>query len=301
MIHPSDQLVAKSSLQDSQAFNYLTSGDNPGIATPHDPLLSASANLSSASDVVALASARVYHGGSGSGTYGDAMLGIYLDGSNPGNGQSTWSVNDIWTGAETQAPLFAHAFFASMPSGNHTVSFDTSEFPWTGQEDTVVYTVGAGATFLVLRDGLTVRGSAPISQALNNSIDYIGIGTNENWPGVPAVSTDVELASSTFVVPPGHSGVVMFMAKSRVQGDSADAGGTVSLRLSLDGSFVGSTGIQQLKSPDSVSQRTISSSYLASGSLALTPGSHTIKAIARAEGSFKHLAMNKDLPLLWFD
>lgn len=297
MVHPADQVDSLSLAQDSQSFDYTTLGKDPGIPTPHDPLLSTSVSPASAEDVVALASARAYHAGTGAGTYGDAMLGVYLDGKNPGNDRSTWTVNDIWTGAETQAPMFAHAFFPAL-DGVHVISLDASEFPWGGQEDSVIYKVGAGSRLVVLRGSLAVRGSAPISQALDNTVDYVGIGTDENWPGVPPVGTDVVVASASFVVPAGHSGVVMFLTRNRVQGDQADAGGTVSLRLSLDGKPVGNVGIQQLKAPDSVSQRTVGASYLATG---LSQGQHTIEAIARVEGSFKHLAMNKDLPLVWFD
>ena len=301
MIHPADSVDVQALNQDSSTFAYTTAGIEDGDLLPHDAILSHSWDMAAAGDVIALGSGRSFHSGSGSGTYGDAMWGIHMDGSYVGNGAGLWTVNDIWTGAETQAPMFLHAFVPSVNAGVHVLSLDASEFPWGSNEDSVQYRVGAGTRLVAMTGGMHVRGSAPISQAQYDTTDYIGIGTDQSWPGVPEVGTDVELATATFDVPDGHSGVVMFLAKSRVQGDSSDQGGSVSLRLKLDGTFVGSTGIQQLASPDSVSQRTIATSYLAAGTAALAPGQHTIQAIARADGSFIHLAMVKDLPLLWFD
>jgi hypothetical protein len=118
---------------------------------------------------------------------------------------------------------------------------------------------------------------------------------------VPAVGTDVPLAAATLDLPAGHDGVVMFLAKTRVQGDLADAGGTASLHLALDGRPVGSIGVQQLAAPDGASQRTVAASYLAAGDQALAPGRHTVVVYGRADGQFKHLAMVKDLNLIWFD
>jgi|GEM_PF-3063440 len=301
MVHPAEQVSVRVLGQDSAAFAYTTAGIGDGTAPPHDPVATSVLALPVPTDVVALASGRSYHAGSGAGTYGDAMWGIHLDGSYVGNAAGLWTVNDLWTGAETQAPMFLHAFLPSLAAGQHGLSLDASEFPWGGDEDTVQYRVGAGTRLITLAGGMTVRGSAPISQAQYDTTDYVGIGTDQGWPGVPAVGTDVVLSSADFDVPPGHSGVIMFVAKSRVQGDPSDDGGTVSLRLKLDGSFVGPVGIQQLAYPDAVSQRTIATSYLSAGAGALAPGHHTIQAVARADGSFVHLAMVKDLPLLWFD
>jgi len=59
--------------------------------------------------------------------------------------------------------------------------------------------------------------------------------------------------------------------------------------------------VQQLAAPFSVSQGTISASYLAAGNEQLKPGVHTIRVYGRAEGSFIHLVFLRDLPLLWFE
>ena len=49
-----------------------------------------------------LASTNAYAAGS----YGDAMMGIHVDGANAGNAQSQWSVTDLWKGAELRSPMF---------------------------------------------------------------------------------------------------------------------------------------------------------------------------------------------------
>lgn len=93
----------------------------------------------------------------------------------------------------------------------------------------------------------------------------------------------------------------MIAAKARVQGDAADPGGRVALWITVDGARRGSTGIQDLRAPFSVSQRTISASYLAAGKLALRPGRHVVRVYGRADGDFLHLTLSRDLPLIWFD
>jgi hypothetical protein len=93
----------------------------------------------------------------------------------------------------------------------------------------------------------------------------------------------------------------MIAAKARVQGDGADRGGTVTLWITVDGARRGSIGTQELRAPSSVSQRTISASYLAAGKLALRPGRHKVRVYGRADGDFVHLTLSRDLPLVWFD
>lgn len=96
--------------------------------------------------------------------------------------------------------------------------------------------------------------------------------------------------------------MVLFSTKSRVQGDPNDGGGSVFLFLKIDGQQVGSLGTQQLGSqPDAVSTRTISASYLSAGSSALATGCHTVQAVAQVLGDFRHMSLNADMPLVWFD
>jgi hypothetical protein len=45
----------------------------------------------------------------------------------------------------------------------------------------------------------------------------------------------------------------------------------------------------------------MTASVLTAGSGTLSPGRHTITVWARAQGSFVHLSMVQDLPLIWFD
>src|SRR5262249_15000817 len=155
---------------------------------------------------------------------------------NPGNQASLWTVNDTWTGAELQAPVSTYAFLSDIQAGSHLITLNASEFPWYPAEDTAIYKVGAETTLVTLQGNLAVAGSAPTSSSSNDTTDYVLVGVNG---GVPAIGSDAVIASRQFTVPPGHSGVVMMTAKSRVQGDGADQGGTVSLWLVLDGQPVG--------------------------------------------------------------
>jgi hypothetical protein len=297
---PASTMITQQLFSDQGPFDFTTFPNDGTSPVPHTPLMSWAWSSPTATDVLAFASVRAFAVGA---NYGDALFGVYLDGANAGNASSLWTANDLWTGAETQAPLYAHAFFSGL-SGTHTLSFDASEFPWGMQgENSVHYGVGAGARFMMLWGGMNVRGKATLSPAVNNVVDYLCLGSNQNWPGCPPVGTPVALADTTINIPNGHNGVVMFVGKTRVQGDSADLGGTASLYLVVDGVRRGSIGVQQLKFPAAVSHRTISASYLAAGADALTPGNHRIQLFGKTEpqDSFIHLAMLKDLPLLWFD
>lgn len=50
-----------------------------------------------------------------------------------------------------------------------------------------------------------------------------------------------------------------------------------------------------------MSSRTLSTSYFATGANALTPGCHTVQTVGKAVGTYRHLMMNSDMPLLWLD
>ncbi|GGD72033.1 hypothetical protein [Paenibacillus nasutitermitis] len=285
---PAASVSASSLTSDSGVFNFSTgTGYIPGTTVlPHSSLLSCSVTNASG-PVIALGSARAYM----SGGSGDAMLGIYRSGTALPNNEGMWTVNDLWSGAENQAPLYTHALINTV--GTYTLSLDASEFPWSGAqgEDGVQYKVGAGSTLICLNGGMTVAGSAPTSTSSNNAVDWLNIGTG----------TDYQISGSTLTVPSGHNGTVMFMAKTRIQCDQTDLGGTVKLWLNIDGVDVGSLGVQQLASPNGDSQRTLTASYLAAGSGALSPGTHNVKVYARADGSFLHPSVVKDLQLIWFD
>jgi hypothetical protein len=178
------------------------------------------------------------------------------------------------------------------------------ELPWAQTplvDDPAIFEMGDGAMLLTLSGNLIVSGSYATDDVVDRRLDYFPIGTSKGWPRTPPVGTDVKIAEAGFDVPAGHTGVVMFMTKSRVQGDASDPGGTVHLWLELDGMQVGFSAVQQLAMPFSVSQRTLTASYLATGGHALAPGPHTIRAFARVDGDFIHLVVPRDLPLIWFD
>ena len=292
MVGPAPTVSTHALTADRGPFNFTTLNIQPGTPVPHTPLLSETV-VASGQHIIALAAGRVYEAGQEGG---DPMLGIYLDGRSPGNAKAVWTVNDLWSGAEQQAPVFTHAFLSDIPAGNHVISLDASEFPWPSlmREDPAVYKVGAGATLIVLQGQMPVAGSTPRSDLFDYEGDWFAIGGTNT-------GKDMLFASGDFVVPADHSGVVQFAAKSRVQGDKRDPGGTVELWLELDGARVGSTGLQRTRTPNGDSQRSISASYLAAGESALRPGSHRIEVHTRAQGTFTYMSLVNDLPLVWFD
>jgi hypothetical protein len=235
------------------------------------------------------------------------MIGIYRNSVHPDPAASLWSVNDICTCAETQAPLFTQAVLGATGRKHSLVSLDASEFPWWTSigENPASYSVESGARLVVL-NGMHVAGSAPtlangFPDLRGTATDYWCLASDQGWPSCAPVGTDVLVAQGVVNVARDASGVVMFAAKSRVQADNADAGGTVSMWLTIDGVRKGASGIQELRAPSSVSERTIAASYLATGSAHLQPGQHIVRLYARADGSFIHVSLVRDLPLVWFD
>jgi hypothetical protein len=72
--------------------------------------------------------------------------------------------------------------------------------------------------------------------------------------------------------------------------------------ITIDGKRRGPMVVQQVLPPgNSGSQRSIAVSYLAAGRQALRPGHHRVRVWGRADGSFFHAWMWRDLPLIWFD
>ena len=92
----------------------------------------------------------------------------------------------------------------------------------------------------------------------------------------------------------------MIMAKALVQGDDCDRD-VVKLYLKLNGSAVGSHGVQELNCPNGASNRTISASYLAF----LAPGSYGVEVVGKVEQNASWYAqwvsLQKSLALLWFE
>ncbi len=245
------------------------------------------------------------------GGLGDAMWGLFLEGREPGIRAMTWSINDLWPGAETLAPMFSQGLFAAAPP-RASVQLVASESPYyrpkMASTNAVRYRVAADTALVALRGGMTVQGAAYApapkytEKGLIRRFAYVCIGTNGFKPTCPRAGSEVVVGDGEVCIPKGHNGVVLFSAKTRLQGDDHDQGGTVTLRLRIDGKDVGSTGFQRLgPHPHVVSTRTTSASYLATGATALKPGCHRVQSVGRVEGDFRNLAMNADLPVVWFD
>ncbi len=130
-----------------------------------------------------------------------------------------------------------------------------------------------------------------------------GRGLEEAGPGCPTIGTKSTLATAVVTIPSGHNGVVLFSGKTRLFADHSDSGGNVSLGFNLDGSDIGTITTQQLQPPSTESSRTMTASYLATGSHHLSVGNHTIKVWAQAQtgSSFVHLSATRDLPLIYLD
>jgi hypothetical protein len=272
--------------------------------------------------IIALASGRSYispgPGRTPHSAMGDAYWMLTLDNSTTiRNNETLHSDNDICFCAEAgSAPMMTHGFFpisagehgSYPPRATHTVALAASAEPWNSAVhvpgfapgvNPVQYRVGARAGIVAVA-GLPVMGRAVLTTKADAPHDFVCVGTSKGWAACPPVGEPQVLASASFQVPPGHSGEVAFVAKSIVQADGADGGGTVVLRLRVDGVVVGSVGVQQLSPPSTVSTRTISASHVSGGAARLAPGNHTVEAVVTVAGDFVHLCMSKDLPLLWF-
>ena len=279
-----------SSASNSQSFNFTTYGISQGTPVPHTPVLSLNVN-NSAGPIIALGSGRALK----TNAEGDAMLGIYKDGLSLPNNEANWTTNDIYSGAELQAPLYSHAYINA--TGIHTISMDATELPWmpSSGENGVQYSVGSNSTLVVMDGSQQVCGAGTSLNAdTDNDTDYTYIGDGSGS------GQTIQLSSGTVTIPSGHDGVVMFDSKIKMQpcGDSTTSG-NVSLWIEIDGVQCGSIGVQGIVAPNNISERTLSASYLAAGSKALSVGTHTVTVKIKTQGS-PSWALN-ELPLLWFD
>jgi hypothetical protein len=294
---------------DTAPLNFNTVGSAEGTPLQADDrqnLLAVYARNTSG-PIVAMASGRSF----AYGAYGDAMMGILLNGQEAGIDSMTWSINDLFTGAETQAPMFSQAMFTAAPPQS-IVNFVASESPYYQPQDAhtnnVNYKVGANSRLITLANGFKVYGKG-LNPGYNYAATspyrrfaYVCVGTNGFLPSCTPAGSETVIGRGQVCIPAGHNGTVLFSTKSRVQGDSNDGGGTVLLYLKLNGVKVGSLGVQQLgPKPNAISTRTISASYLTAEGASLPQGCHTIEAVAKVVGDFRHLSMNADMPLVWFD
>ena len=282
--------------QDTGPLSFNVSGIKKGTALPHTPLISIALPSTGGIPAIALASGRIYV----YGHYGDPLTAIYSNNFEPPNNVGNWSDNDMWSAAENQAPFFNHMYLPA-PSSATTVAWNGTALPYCEDQtstncssgvDQVRYKVGGDSTLITLSGGMNVVGGYSTSTSQNNRTNYVNTGTG-NWGPVTILSTQIS-------VPEGHNGIIFFTGKTRVQGGPNDAGGTVTLQLNIDGVNYGNISVQQLKTPDSVSTRTMGVSYLSINNR-LAPGIHTVKLIGQSVGSFVDLALTNDLPLVWFD
>lgn len=305
-----DHVVTASLDAASPWLSFDTRGTPEGRPLPAGrgwtPVLSVDAG-NAGGPVVALGSGRAYV----SDQPGDAMWGLFLNGREAPLHSTTWSINDLYVGAEVQAPMFVQALFPSPPRGSQ-VQLVASESPYyqprMASTNHVRYRVGAGTTLVVLSGGLQVagRGWSPthdyVTRGRHRRYAYVCIGTNGFRPDrCPPMETEVVLARGLACIPRGHDGEVMFTSLTRIQGDDHDQGGTVTLSLRVDGREVASN-LQTLgPRPHAVSTRTIGTSWLSAGAESLAEGCHVVEAVGRASGDFRNISLNADLPLLWFD
>jgi hypothetical protein len=250
--------------------------------------------------------------------FGDAMVGISHDRQCPSTADQSWSVNDMFIAAELQAPVYSQAI--SISSRIIAPDAIASVFPYKGIgiNDLVYYKIGVGTTFIGIENP-NILGAAYNKAIKNVSCDtqaYVCFGSTpadyskqtpaalpgqHPWPGCPSLGETFILAETDIDIPDRHDGVLMVLAKTRVQADKSDQGGAAFIGINVDGTDRGSTGVQELRHGDTVSQRTVAASYLASGDERLAPGRHHVVAWMKAVGGFIHISANKDLSVLYFD
>lgn len=296
LVDPAPNMISSKLTSDSSTINYTTYPTNGNTPIPMTNILTNSFDVgNNSTNVITLSSGRVYKDCG----EGDALWGLFLnDEVCTNNNNSLWSVNDIFRGAELQAPMFQHSFHSL--TGYNTVSLKASELSFNYFENQVCYKVGADTRLITLY-GMNLSGKAPNSNTYCNREEWSCFGTSVGHPGCPNVGTSHEIVNTNVTIPSGHNGVVLFLTKVRLQPDKDDIGGYAALSINIDGIDVGTLGIQEFKQPNGDSSRTISASYLSSEGNKLSEGNHTIKVYLKAVGNFKHISYSKDLPLIYFD
>ncbi len=222
---------------------------------------------------------------------GDSMLGILHEHSDVrGEGTLTWrgaySVQDLWPAAEIHSALSCQGvLYGAAPSAEYRprLWLAATEFPPSNHPgQPLSFKVGSGATIVGVAGGMQVHGAVaktngPVCQAMC----FGGSGS-----GCPAVATPVVLSYGTIRIPSGHDGRVFISGKARVQGDSGDTAARSSMRIRLNGQYVGTNAVQGVGGwlggwDSTLSQRTLGVSYLATGALALPAGDHLVELVVQ--------------------
>lgn len=263
-------------------------------------------------EAITLAGGRAFHAcnnGIDDG-HGDALLGLTAGGACPDTHSSAWSVNDLDPDAELQAPMMLHAAHALGPGQSLALALAGSELafgsdqalsPSGAHENGVCWGLGSARMLSAWGGGLAGAARSGSAQFCA-TYTWRCVASTIATQGCPAAGSDVVIASAVIQVPPGHDGIVLFNARTRIQADNADGFTTASLRLRIDGVPLGALGMQQLAAGAAQASRTLSASYLSAPPAALAPGPHLVEVVVNVSGaSIRHAVVPADLALTWFD
>jgi len=305
MVSPATTVLDSMSGSDVGPINFNTyssavgNNDRSPNPDPHQylPVTSTTVPVSSNQPLVLLASGTHYQAGHD----GDSAIGFWLDGAQSTSVNSTWSFNDLCSCAELKAPFFLHGLYPSLSPGNHQATLGGAEFYWSdqGMDNPVIYKISAASHLIAL------SGNIQTSGVLYSPVGFPN-ATTSMLNSIPVTPTAPQtMASGTINVPSTSSGVVYMTAKARIFGGSG-ASETVSLRIVVDGNYVGSVGVQTCSFQNSsgcVSGRTLTASYLATGANKLSVGTHTVQVIGSVQSpdSSRKLYLTDDAPFIWFD
>lgn len=301
--------------QENQDVGEPSEADGNKGEVPHSPILNQRIVLSQGEKAIALGAGRIYI----NGHMGDAMLGIYLNGRYMGNGKSQWAVTDMAPAAELQNTVSVQSYFDGLSAGGYSFSMDASEYPWgnlNGKwvENSVSYSVGSNAKLVVLKDKFWVSGSWSFDSTVNNWRHMRLIATTNPLYPWPKPNTWNMMARKYINVPVGHSGIIMFLVKTRLGcAESGVVNGSVVqqdasenyVRIRVDNVERGSLGVQSFYPPDAtISTRTVSASYM-TASQPLKPGVHSVEVFtyvkAAVGANIFGCGMSPDLSLVYFD
>ncbi|MEM7202877.1 MAG: hypothetical protein AAF628_21645 [Planctomycetota bacterium] len=248
---------------------------------------------------------------------GDMMLGLFMPRSDERVERSvdfegTFSVQDLYPAAELNAAVFVQGVMrGTAPSSEFRprVQLGGTEFPPSFHSTrALAYRVGGGAALVAVSGGLQVAGWADKTAGVKCSAVCIG----GQGSGCPPLGTEFVVSRGTISIPPGHDGRVFISGKARCQGNTGDESTRVTMQIRLNGSYVGSTSMQGTGGwlggwDSSLSQRTLSSSYLTTGGTALPQGNHTVELVCIVNSivlpprTLRYSIWDDATQLVWFD